>query len=159
MIMQTALQTPLTDLAHVIQLAVAPVFLLTGVGSVLSVLTNRVGRIVDRTRLLESRLSAGEGESSASAGIRCELALLSRRIRVINWAISLCSLCALLICTVIVSLFVGTLVGLDFHIFIATLFIIAMIALILALLFFLREIYLATASLRDKPQTVGRKRP
>ncbi len=157
MIMQTALQTPLTDLAHVIQLAVAPVFLLTGVGSVLSVLTNRVGRIVDRTRLLESRLSAGEGESSASAGIRCELALLSRRIRVINWDISLCSLCALLICTVIVSLFVGTLVGLDFHIFIATLFIIAMIALILALLFFLREIYLATASLRDKPQTVRRK--
>jgi len=159
MIMQTALQTPLTDLAHVIQLAVAPVFLLTGVGSVLSVLTNRVGRIVDRTRLLEGRLSAGESESSASAGIRCELALLSRRIRVINWAISLCSLCALLICTVIVSLFVGTLVGLDFHIFIATSFIIAMIALILALLFFLREIYLATASLRDKPQTVRRKRP
>jgi hypothetical protein len=147
---QTALQIQLTDLAHVIQLAVAPVFLLTGVGSVLSVLTNRVGRIVDRTRLLENRLA--DNECSAPAEIRCEQALLSRRVRVINWAISLCTLCALLICTVIVSLFVGTLVGLDFHTFIASLFIIAMIALILALLFFLREIYLAIASLKDRQQ-------
>lgn len=152
---QTALQTPLTDLAHVIQLAVAPVFLLTGVGSVLSVLTNRVGRIVDRTRLLESRLAAVE--SAAFAEVQCEMALLSRRIRVINWAISLCSFCALLICTVIVSLFVGTLVGLDFHIFIAALFIVAMVALILALIFFLREIYLATANLRDKPHKIRQK--
>ncbi|MGZ8200051.1 MAG: DUF2721 domain-containing protein [Methylosarcina sp.] len=148
--MQTALQIQLTDLAHVIQLAVAPVFLLTGVGSVLSVLTNRVGRIVDRTRLLENRLA--DNECTAPAEIRCELVLLSRRVRVVNWAISLCTFCALLICTVIVSLFVGTLVGLDFHTFIASLFIIAMIALILALLFFLREIYLAIASLRDRQQ-------
>jgi hypothetical protein len=147
---QTALQIQLTDLAHVIQLAVAPVFLLTGVGSVLSVLTNRVGRIVDRTRVLENRLA--ENECSAPSEIRCELALLSRRVRMVNWAISLCTFCALLICTVIVSLFVGTLVGLDFHTFIASLFIIAMVALILALLFFLREIYLAIASLRDRQQ-------
>ncbi|MGZ8212970.1 MAG: DUF2721 domain-containing protein [Methylosarcina sp.] len=148
--MQTALQIQLTDLAHVIQLAVAPVFLLTGVGSVLSVLTNRVGRIVDRTRLLENRLA--DNECTAPAEIQCELVLLSRRVRVVNWAISLCTFCALLICTVIVSLFVGTLVGLDFHTFIASLFIIAMIALILALLFFLREIYLAIASLKDRQQ-------
>ncbi|MGZ8094983.1 MAG: DUF2721 domain-containing protein [Methylosarcina sp.] len=148
--MQTALQSQLTDLAHVIQLAVAPVFLLTGVGSVLSVLTNRVGRIVDRTRLLENRLA--DNECTAPAEIQCELVLLSRRVRVVNWAISLCTFCALLICTVIVSLFVGTLVGLDFHTFIASLFIIAMIALILALLFFLREIYLAIASLKDRQQ-------
>ncbi|MGZ8194268.1 MAG: DUF2721 domain-containing protein [Methylosarcina sp.] len=148
--MQTALQSQLTDLAHVIQLAVAPVFLLTGVGSVLSVLTNRMGRIIDRTRLLENRLA--DNECTAPAEIRCELVLLSRRVRVVNWAISLCTFCALLICTVIVSLFVGTLVGLDFHTFIASLFIIAMIALILALLFFLREIYLAIASLKDRQQ-------
>ncbi|MGZ8188592.1 MAG: DUF2721 domain-containing protein [Methylosarcina sp.] len=148
--MQTALQIQLTDLAHVIQLAVAPVFLLTGVGSVLSVLTNRMGRIIDRTRLLENRLA--DNECTAPAEIRCELVLLSRRVRVVNWAISLCTFCALLICTVIVSLFVGTLVGLDFHTFIASLFIIAMIALILALLFFLREIYLAIASLKDRQQ-------
>lgn len=143
--MQSALQIQVTDLAHVIQLAVAPVFLLTGVGSILSVLTMRVGRIVDRTRQLEHQLAGSE--TLTYAVVRSELGILARRVRLANWSIRLCTIGALLICTVIVSLFVGAFIGLDFSAFIALLFILAMIALILALILFLKEIILATASL------------
>lgn len=143
--MQSALQIQVTDLAHVIQLAVAPVFLLTGVGSILSVLTMRVGRIVDRTRQLEHQLAGSE--TLTHAVVRSELGILARRVRLANWAIRLCTIGALLICTVIVSLFVGAFIGLDFSAFIALLFILAMIALIIALILFLKEIILATASL------------
>lgn len=144
--MPTSLQMQVTDMAHVIQLSVAPVFLLTGVGAMLSVLTMRIGRIIDRARVLESYPSNEDG--SPDAGICNELATLARRVKLANWAVSLCTICALSICMVIVALFVGAFVGLDFSIFIALLFIFAMIALILALLLFLQEIYLATAKIK-----------
>ncbi|MBC7945783.1 MAG: DUF2721 domain-containing protein [Burkholderiales bacterium] len=134
------------SIAHVIQLAVAPVFLLTGIGAMLSVLTSRLARIVDRGRYLEGLLaSIDEGESTCAA---IDLAILSRRARLINWAISLSTTCALLICSVIVVLFVGAFFGPDISIPIALLFVAAMSLLISALIIFLREIHLATASLR-----------
>lgn len=132
-----------TDMAHVIQLAVAPVFLLSAIGALLSVLTTRVGRIVDRTRKLESGLA----EEAASAEGHCELTNLSRRACLANWAISLCTSCALLICTVIVVLFVGAFLGYDTSTAVALLFIAAMAALIAGLLCFLREVHLAIAGL------------
>jgi hypothetical protein len=141
---QTVFQV--TDLAHVIQLSVAPVFLLSGIGALLSVLTARIGRIVDRARQLESRLEGADEQLQES--IHRDLRVLSRRGRWSNWAISLCTTCALLICTVIVVLFVGAFLGLDVSTAIAILFVIAMVALIAGLLCFLHEIYHATASLR-----------
>ncbi|MGZ8225621.1 MAG: DUF2721 domain-containing protein [Methylococcaceae bacterium] len=144
--MQTELAMQINDIAHVIQLSVAPVFLLLSVGGILSVLSLRIGRVVDRARLLE-RCPACENEMS-QAVVQAELAVLARRARLANWAVSLCTVCALSVCTVIVTLFVGSVVGLDFSIFIALLFIFAMVALIFALLLFLREIYLATASVK-----------
>lgn len=144
--MPANLQMQVTDMAHVIQLSVAPVFLLTGVGAMLSVLTMRIGRIIDRARLLES-YPLSEDEPS-DAGIGHELATLARRVKLANWAVSLCTICALSICMVIVALFVGAFVGFDFSIFIALLFIFAMITLISALLLFLQEIYLATAKIK-----------
>jgi hypothetical protein len=80
--------------------------------------------------------------------MRSELAVLSRRARLINWAISLCTVCALLICAVIVSLFLGPFLQLDLWALVAWVFIAAMIALCSALVSFLREIFVATRHLR-----------
>lgn len=120
--------------AHVIQQAVAPVFLLTGVGALLNVLTNRLGRIVDRKRVL---LREGGADHDA------ELSVLARRSRLIHHAISGCTLCALLVCVVISVLFIGSELAADPSRLIALLFIAAMFCLIAGLLCFLREIALA----------------
>lgn len=143
-------EVSITTVAHVIQLAVAPVFLLTGVGTVLSVMTNRLSRIIDRFRELERiRPGAGEGHFSQDdvRSHQDEMKILAHREQVIYWAISLCTVCALLICVVIVTLFVGSVMGVQLTSAIALLFIVAMFALIGGLLSFLREIYIATASI------------
>jgi len=134
--------TNITTVAHVIQLAVAPVFLLTGIGAILSVLVNRLARVVDRFRVLERSLL--ETRKRGRAAETAEMARLSRRSRLIHWAISLCTIAALLICVVIASLFVGSMLNMDLSGTIASLFIVAMLALIAGLLSFLREIALAT---------------
>lgn len=134
------------SIAHVIQLAVAPVFLLTGVGSMLGVLTNRLSRIVDRARKLEADLS-GQEEWRLIL-LRQWLKDLARRARLIGWAISLCIGCALLIGSVVVLLFVSSITDMNFGGIVAALFIGAMLALIAGLLCFMREIYLATRQLR-----------
>lgn len=139
---------PIASIASVIQLAIAPVFLLTGVGAILNVLTNRLARIVDRARTLEAQLaSAGD-----DVCIRRELALLSRRGTLINWAISLSTVSIFLVCTVIVVLFVDAFLALNIPEVVAMLFIAAMLALIGGMLVFLHEIHLATASLRIGPR-------
>ena len=136
----------ITAIAHVIQLAVAPVFLLTGVGALLAVLTNRLARIIDRARVLEERLAVlGETERHAS---EADLRTLSERARHINRAISLSVTCALLVCALIVALFGGTFLETDVSGLIGLVFIVAMLALIVALVSFLLEISIATRSLR-----------
>lgn len=134
-----------TTVAHVIQLAVAPVFLLTGIGAILSVLINRLARVVDRFRVLERTLR--ETRKSEHKAYHAEMARLSHRSRLIHWAISLCTIGALLICMVIATLFIGSLMAVDLSGTIATLFIAAMLALIAGLLSFLREISLATGGI------------
>jgi len=143
-------ELPTTTIAHAIQLAVAPVFLLTGVASILSVLTNRLGRIIDRSRLLHGKLLSPEKERQDKE-IHDELSVLTQRTRLINWAIGLCTTCALLICSVIAILFLGLFIILNMAIPIASLFVVAMLSLILALICFIREIYLATAYVRNGP--------
>lgn len=145
--MQT--ESQVVALGHVIQLAVAPVFLLTGVSGLLGVLTNRLARIIDRARQLEERAArAGEGEQER---IHQELRLLSHRARLINTAVSLCTLCALLICAVIVALFVAAFLVTNVALVIGLIFTAAMLALFSGLVSFLREIYVATRSLRIGP--------
>lgn len=142
-------ESQVTAIAHVIQLAVAPVFLLTGVGAVLAVLTQRLARIIDRARVLEERLPMASEESRPRH--LGELELLSRRARLMNRAIGLCTTCALLICAVIVTLFVGAFLKTDVALAIGLLFVAAMLALFGGLLMFLGEIRLATAGLRIGP--------
>jgi len=137
------------DIAHVIQLSVAPVFLLTGIGAMLSVLSQRIGRVVDRARLLEDRLA--KADKDGAAALHVELGRLARRARLINWSITLCTSCALFVCTVIVLLFVGAFLDLNFSVACGWLFIASMIILIIALLIFLKEIRLAISSLRIGP--------
>lgn len=140
----------ISTVAHVIQLAVAPVFLLTGVAAILGVLINRLGRVVDRFRVLERGLP--DIDAQARPGHETEMEILTRRARLIHWAISLCTVCALLVCVVVGALFVGSVSGADLSGPIALLFIGAMIALVSGLLCFLREITLATGSIHVVPR-------
>lgn len=137
---------PLTDVAHVIQLAVAPVFLLTSIGTFLAVLSTRLGRIVDRARTLADRSAASSGDARERAAT--ELVLLLRRRRFVNAAITFGTAAALFVCVLIASAFVGSIVHRDFSFAVATLFVLAMLCFIGALLAFLREILLAVGSVR-----------
>jgi hypothetical protein len=137
-------------IVHTIQLAVAPVFLLTGIGAILAVMTNRLGRIIDRARVLEASLDSAAPKVVATS--RADLAILSRRAKLISRAITLCTATALLICMVIAVLFLSAFLSVDATIPVAVLFIAAMASFFLGLLWFLREIYLATVSLRIGPR-------
>lgn len=138
-----------SDIAQVIQLAVAPVFLLTGIGALLSVLSHRISRVVDRARVLEERLPKVDKDQARA--IHVELGTLARRARLVNLAITLCTMCALLVCTVVALLFIGAFLSLNFTAVIALLFIACMVFLIVGLLILLKEIRLAISSLRIGP--------
>ena len=135
-----------STVAQVIQLSVAPVFLFSGVGTMLVVLTNRLARIVDRTRTLEGR----PNQPAEDAAFLLELDTLHRRAYLIDWAVSLSTLAALLICCVVGVLFVGSFLSAAVTRPVAVCFVAAMAALIGALVFFLREILLATSGLRPR---------
>jgi len=139
----------ISAVAHAIQLAVAPVFLLSGIGAMLAVLTNRLSRIIDRARLLETQLATSTPD--AASAIHAELSTLARRARHISHAIILCTVTALLVCAVIATLFVGAFGGFDTSVPVALLFVAGMVAFIGGLLSFLREISIATARLRIGP--------
>jgi hypothetical protein len=136
--------------AHAVQLAVAPVFLLTGIAAILSVMTNRLGRVIDRARVLEGKLEEVSPESLTA--LRRDIAVLSRRAKLNGRGITLCTTTALLVCTVIAILFLSAFLRFDASVPVALLFIAAMLCFFLGLLCFLREIYLATKSLRIGPR-------
>jgi hypothetical protein len=132
-------------IAHVIQLSVAPVFLLSGIGAMMAVLTARLSRVVDRARVVERMEACGPTESGE---LKTEIRELSQRAKIIGWSIGLCTVTALLVCAVIAVLFLSALIKLDTSLVVALLFVAAMIAFIAALLLFLREILIATTALR-----------
>ena len=134
------------EVAMVIQAAVAPVFLLAGIGAFLNVCVSRLARIVDRSRSLEPRLLASRGDEHDR--IIGELHLLDRRIRIVNAAVLLSVSAAVLICLVVILLFAGRLVGLQFGTEIALLFIAAMLATAGGFAVFLHETRLGTTAVR-----------
>jgi Protein of unknown function (DUF2721) len=140
----------ITGIAHVIQLAVAPVFLLSGIAGMLAVMTNRLARIVDRARLLEAEHIGAA--PIVRDWIDAELKPLSRRARMIGIAITLCTVTALLVCGVIAILFLGAFLHFNAYVPVALTFIAAMLAFFVGLLAFLREVLTATASLRIGPR-------
>jgi hypothetical protein len=136
--------------AHVIQLAVAPVFLLSAIGAMLAVMTNRLSRVIDRARILEARLDVASPTHVAT--VQADLQILARRATLVGRAITLCTTTALLVCTVIAVLFLSAFIRFDASIPIAVLFIAAMTTFFFGLLWFLREIFLATSNLRIRSQ-------
>ena len=137
---------PLTDIGHVIQLAIAPVFLLTAIATILNVLAGRLGRAVDRRRVLAAALPNLDGDISALA--KQELFYEMRRIKLIYVAISMAVFSALLVAALISLAFIDPFVQLDFTKLIAVLFILAMVALVASLAILLREIFYAVNSPR-----------
>ena len=148
--------TQLEAVVRAIQLAIAPVFLVTGVVGLLSLLAHRLARIIDRARTLERR---SEESAEADAEHRVDLAILARRAKLMNWAIGMGTFCALLVCTVIAALFLSAFLGVGLELLVGWLFIAAMAMLIGALLIFLHEVFLATSRLRigQRPGPAGRQ--
>lgn len=138
------LEGHVTDIARVIQLAVAPVFLLTAIGTILSALNNRLGRIIDRRRLLEDRTRKATTEGGeADKGDVEELSLLARRIGLIYNAIVFAVASGLFICLLVATAFTAVFISIDLARVVAVLFILSMIALIGSLGLLLREVFLA----------------
>jgi len=145
------LESHVFDITRAIQLAVAPVFLLTAIGTLINALMGRLGRAVDRRRKLEELLSAFEGETRSS--MDRELEVLARRIKLVLWAMAFAVFSALLVCVLIGTAFLGAFVSLDLSRPVAALFVMAIVALTACLLAFLREVYLA--GMADRARFVG----
>ena len=143
-----------SDLGHVIELAVAPVFLLAGIAGFLNVMSGRLGRIIDRARVLE-RSIRGLAESTAQTRSRRELGVLWRRVNIIHWAIGFCTASALLTCLLIASLFIGRFMALNLAAVVAILFVAVLLLLAFALLLFINEVRLSTRTLRMGGEFVG----
>jgi hypothetical protein len=150
------------DISHVIQLAVAPVFLLAAISQALNVLSTRLGRIIDRGRRLNELQDAMPTSVAITADsgqeVDEEQYLLARRARLIHRAIKLCTMSALFVTLVIVCLFVDVLLELPLDQFIAFLFGVALLCLITAFVTFLREIELGTNAFRFGPYNITDRR-
>ena len=131
------------DITHVIQLSVAPVFLLTSIATMINAMNTRLSRIVDRRRVvIERRKSSDQAQNTESD---LELTTLSRRSYLSYLGILFAVLSALLICLVMIGAFIGALISVDFSKTVAVVFILALSAVVVALGLFLREVYLGVS--------------
>jgi hypothetical protein len=138
------------EITSVIQLAVAPVFMLTAVGTIISALNIRLGRAVDRRRVLELGLQARSGGPDDDA--RAELAQIARRIHYVYLSIVFSVLSGLFVCLLIAGAFIGAFVAANLSRMVAALFVLAVASLTVSLLLFLREIFLAVSTPRHVPK-------
>jgi hypothetical protein len=137
-------ESHVSDIARVIQLSVAPVFMLTAIATLINALTGRFGRAVDRRRVLEQRILEADGTGREQFSV--ELDLLTQRTTLILWSIASAVISGLLICVLIGMAFLGAFVSVDLAKPVAVLFVAAVGALTACLLFFLREVFLAKLS-------------
>jgi hypothetical protein len=138
-----------TQVAQIIQLAVAPVFLLAGIGAFLNTLTGRLARIVDRGRVIEPLVLESTGKEH-DRFVR-EINVVDRRMGLVSSAITLTVASAVLVCAVVVLLFAAALIDLDAGPTIALLFIGAMVTLALGFFIFLIETRVAARAIRVRP--------
>jgi hypothetical protein len=134
----------LNDVAHAIQLAIAPVFLLTGIAGMLNVMTGRLARIIDRGR----RLSEPAATTTADSAALLELTGLEQRRRFTSAAITATTFSALLVCLVVTVLFLDVLLAANLNLVVGLLFAASSTALVIGLVYFLREVHLATQTVR-----------
>lgn len=136
----------LQDITRTIQLAVAPVFLLTAIAAILNVLSQRLSRIVDRARRLEGL--AFEQVDAARVRSLEELGRLTGRARLIHAAFVGTTIAALLVCLLIAVAFIGYLYGFLVGVSMAILFVCALMAIVVSLLLLLREVFIAVGTLQ-----------
>ena len=138
--------TGVLELAQIIQLCVAPVFLLAGIGAFLNVSAGRLSRIVDRARVIEPLILGSRGAEHDR--LVAEIRALDRRMGLVGWAIFMSVLSALMVCAVIVLLFTANLLGAQFTTVVALLFIASMLAIGAGFAIFLVETRLGSRSVR-----------
>ena len=137
------------DITRVISLAIAPVFLLSAIGTIINALTARLARAVDRRRVIEEKLEHLHVGGTHRDVMINELRMLARRIMLVLWAIGAAVFSALLICVLIATAFMGAFTSLDLSRTVAIVFLGAVIALTLCLVLFMREVFLAVSTLED----------
>lgn len=150
-----AMNAPL--LAQTIQLAIAPVFLLTAIGAFLSVITTRLGRVIDRARALEADLPAtADSEEAATrrAAAIAELASLDRRMVLANRAVGLSVGAALIVCLLIAILFISAVSPLHPDQLVPALFIAALVFLTASLTAFALEVNIALRTVRVRADLI-----
>ena len=98
---------PLDDIAHIVQVALTPVFLLTGIASLLNVINARLGRVADQADALRERRVLADGEAAAALEVR--LRRLRRRLLALDVARAAGALAGMCICAATFALFLGAL--------------------------------------------------
>jgi hypothetical protein len=139
-------ETRVAEVADIIQSALAPVFLLAGIGAFINVCTGRLSRIVDRARDIEPLLLKSRG-SDHDRYLR-EIRTLDRRMALVGRAIWLAVFAALLVCLIVILLFAGTLVQGHFGSAIALLFMSCMLLLGIGFAVFLVETQIGSRAVR-----------
>ena len=137
--------TSFTQLVPILQLAVGPVILISGVGLLLLTMTNRFGRVLDRSRLLVRELPASPDDAAA---VRGQIEILHRRAGILRLAVILGSTTVLLVAVLILVLFIAALLGLEVGWLVVALFSLSQIALIGSMLAFIRDTNLSLAAVR-----------
>ncbi|UYY57947.1 DUF2721 domain-containing protein [Sphingomonas sp. S2-65] len=140
----------LSTVAATIQTAIAPVFLLAGLGAILNVMVGRLARIVDRARKLEQLHPSSTGPEHDRHV--WELRLIDRRISVINTAIFLCVSSALATCFVVALMFVSRLFSLHVGAIIAAAFVVSMVLLMACLIYFLFEVRMSLGAIHVREE-------
>lgn len=139
---------PAENLSRAIQMSVAPVFLLAGIGGLLVVLNNRLVRIIDRSRQLQALRQSCDTPVSSERESKTELQALKRRMALIMKAIELLTVTILLVALVVAVVFISAVTQLDLDLLVVPLFVMAMVCLMVAAVLFQREVQLATAQVR-----------
>ena len=156
------IQEPSTiaTITQLIQVSVAPVFLIAGVAGLLNVFTGRLSRIIDKLEKLDNYITSQESKDdtySPTDAILKRRRFLVMRMQNTNRAIFFCTATGFMIAMVILSIFASSLLNFDAHLVISILFIISMVCLITSLLLFLREIYYTTSYIKVKRAVIDIK--
>ncbi len=137
---------PLSQLIPTLQTAIGPVILISGVGLLLLTMTNRLGRVIDRARLLASELPQASDEKRPK--IEAQLGILWKRARLIRLAITLSAASALSAALLIITLFLAALFQIEDAWLIGVIFIICLLSLIGSLGAFIHDINQSLAALK-----------
>jgi len=143
-----------SSLLPVIQLAITPVILISGMGALMITLTNRMGRIVDRTRTLAGQV--GQAGGADRAHFENQLEIMWQRAKLIRRAVTFNGLSMLVSCLLVVAIFGGAMLGRDFGPVLLVLFAGSIFLLIASLVAFLRDIYVSLHALELEVERVRR---